>query len=172
MKSKGTAHILIGSLLCVILMMPTPAQAGSAARHRWEGALIGLGAGAFLAGAALVPPPVAAVAPVPVPVPVPVRNPFIQPGWVPGFPPPPPPFPPRGRDWERDRDWRRHGDWDRDRHDRHGHWETRRVWVPPVFEDNYREGHYNRWGEWVPGHWNRIMVRPGFWKEDREWVHR
>ena len=156
MKIKGIATVVVGILLCFMLIMPPLVQAGSTARHRWEGAAIGFGVGALLAGVPFIPPPVV-VGPVPVPVPVP----YPEPRWIPGPPPP------RDRHWDRDDDhhWRH-------RPPRHHHRESRRIWVPPVYEDFYRDGHYNRWGEWIPGRWERRIVRPGFWRDEPYWGRR
>lgn len=51
-----------------------------------------------------------------------------------------------------------------------GHWEIRKFWVPPVYEKVWNPGHYNRWNEWVPGHWIEIEKSPGYWREERVWV--
>lgn len=51
-----------------------------------------------------------------------------------------------------------------------GHWETRRIWVPPVYEKVWNPGHYNRNHEWVCGHWIRLEKKPGYWKTEKFWV--
>lgn len=38
-----------------------------------------------------------------------------------------------------------------------------RIWVPPTRERVWYEGHYNRYGRWVPGHWESVH-RPGHWR--------
>jgi hypothetical protein len=53
---------------------------------------------------------------------------------------------------------------------RSGHWEIRKVWVPPVYEKVWNPGHYNRRGCWVPGKWIEIEKRPGYWDKERVWV--
>ncbi|NNF99135.1 MAG: hypothetical protein HKM93_07130 [Desulfobacteraceae bacterium] len=51
-----------------------------------------------------------------------------------------------------------------------GHWEVRKVWVPPVCEKVWNPGHYNRRGHWVPGHWITVESAPGYWKKERIWI--
>ena len=51
-----------------------------------------------------------------------------------------------------------------------GHWETRRVWVSPVYKRVWNPGHYNRRGRWVSGRWIKIEKQHGYWKEERIWV--
>lgn len=51
-----------------------------------------------------------------------------------------------------------------------GHWETRKEWVPPVYENVWNPGHYDKRGRWVEGHWIKIVDRPGYWIERRMWV--
>jgi hypothetical protein len=47
-----------------------------------------------------------------------------------------------------------------------GHWETRRVWVPPEYERVWNPGHYEC-GRWVSGQWIDLEVNPGYWREER-----
>ena len=51
-----------------------------------------------------------------------------------------------------------------------GHWEVRRVWVPPTYRQVWNPGHYNRRNHWVPGRWIEMVDRPGYWDERRAWV--
>ena len=65
----------------------------------------------------------------------------------------------------------------RDSHYRHcpppryhrGRWEVQKVWVPPVCEEIWNPGHYDRCGNWVSGRWITIEARPGYWTEKRVW---
>lgn len=52
----------------------------------------------------------------------------------------------------------------------YGHWEIRRVWVPPTYQRVWNPGHYNRRQHWVPGRWIEMVDRPGFWDEQKVWV--
>jgi hypothetical protein len=56
------------------------------------------------------------------------------------------------------------------RKDRHGHWEYRRVWVPPTYTKVWNPGHYDPRGHWVPGHWIEIKDSEGYWEKERIWV--
>ncbi|THB74980.1 MAG: hypothetical protein D3926_20870 [Desulfobacteraceae bacterium] len=59
------------------------------------------------------------------------------------------------------------------KHRRRGHWEIRRIWVPPVYKEKWVEGHYShRKGRWVRGHWKRKMIRDGYYKKEKVWVSR
>jgi len=51
-----------------------------------------------------------------------------------------------------------------------GHWETRRVWVPPTYREAWNPGHYDRNNCWVPGHYISIADSDGYWDEERVWV--
>ena len=53
-----------------------------------------------------------------------------------------------------------------------GHWETRKQWVPPVYQKEWNPGHYTRHGRWVPGHWQKVEVESGHWVEQKVWVPR
>ena len=53
---------------------------------------------------------------------------------------------------------------------RSGHWEIRKEWVLPIYRRVWNPGHYNRYGEWVPGGWIEIVARPGYWTKTRVWV--
>ncbi|MFC1886344.1 hypothetical protein ACFLZM_04745 [Thermodesulfobacteriota bacterium] len=53
---------------------------------------------------------------------------------------------------------------------RHGGWEVRKTWVPPIHKRVWNPGHYNRRGRWVRGGWIKITDRRGYWKKQREWV--
>lgn len=137
---KKTIAIFVA--VCLTLALAAPAAwAGPKQRHRWEGVAIGMGA-AILGGALIN---------------------------AHRYPPacnrggstviirgetridPPPRYPVR-------------------RHDRRGHWETRRVWVSPAYERVWNPGHYDRGHRWVPGGWIEVVKEPGYWKEERIWV--
>jgi hypothetical protein len=51
-----------------------------------------------------------------------------------------------------------------------GHWETRREWVAPAYDNVWNPGHYDHRGRWVEGHWMRLQVQPGYWAEKEVWV--
>lgn len=51
-----------------------------------------------------------------------------------------------------------------------GYWESRPVWVPPIYEKRWNPGHYNRHGRWVQGRWIQIETEPGYWTEQKVWV--
>jgi len=51
-----------------------------------------------------------------------------------------------------------------------GHWEIRRIWVPPTFKRVWNPAHYNHRRERVPGGWIKIISEPGYWTQDRVWV--
>ncbi len=56
------------------------------------------------------------------------------------------------------------------RHHRKGHWETRKVWMAPVYETRWNPGHYNKRGRWVNGRYEEFQVSKGYWKKERVWV--
>ena len=49
----------------------------------------------------------------------------------------------------------------------HRHWEIQRVWIPAKYEKVWNPGHYSRRGHWIPGHWRRIEIEPGYWTRQR-----
>jgi hypothetical protein len=51
-----------------------------------------------------------------------------------------------------------------------GHWEMRKVWVPPTYKRVWNPGHYDRRGRWVEGNWIEIVDQPGYWVEERVWI--
>ena len=51
-----------------------------------------------------------------------------------------------------------------------GHWEMRKVWVPPNYKRVWNPGHYDRRGYWVDGDWIEIIDQPGYWEEERVWI--
>ena len=51
-----------------------------------------------------------------------------------------------------------------------GHWEVRKVWIAPVYEEKWNPGHYNRRGEWVSGRYQKFMIQEGYWSEKKVWV--
>lgn len=145
---------IISSLLmmaCLLAFVSTPAAAGDKQRHRWEGVAIGVGA-ALLGHAVLDS----------------YRDRDCD--WDRG----------RGRDWdrtcrpERVRVYKhdgRHPPAPMPRYSR-GHWEMRKVWVPPVSERVWNPGHYSRHGHWVSGHWVTVERESGYWTKERVWVSR
>ncbi len=51
-----------------------------------------------------------------------------------------------------------------------GYWEIKKYWVDPVFKRVWKYEYYT-WREgWIPGHWKRVLVKPGYWREVRVWV--
>ncbi|MCP4148102.1 MAG: hypothetical protein GY757_10175, partial [bacterium] len=58
----------------------------------------------------------------------------------------------------------------RRRTERRGHWESKKVWVPPILEKTWNPGHYDYDNNWIPGKWIRVEVEPGYWKYERVWV--
>lgn len=55
-------------------------------------------------------------------------------------------------------------------HRKKGHWETQKIWVPPVYETRWNPAHYNTRGRWVQGRHQQFLVAEGFWKKERVWV--
>ena len=55
-------------------------------------------------------------------------------------------------------------------HHRSGHWEIRKIWVPPEYRKEWNPGRYNRKGRWKPRGWIRVVVNSGYWKKERVWV--
>ena len=51
-----------------------------------------------------------------------------------------------------------------------GHWEYRKVWVPPTYMKVWNPGHYNKRGRWVPGTWMKVEKEPGQWVKEKIWV--
>lgn len=51
-----------------------------------------------------------------------------------------------------------------------GHWEVRKIWIPPAYKEVWNPGHYNRREKWVSGRWLNIEISPGYWKKERVWV--
>ena len=144
---KKHTYLMLIAGLCVILAAQ-PALAGSKQKHRWEGVAIGLGAAAILSGAFINHHHRDVVT---------ERVTVID----------------RGRSsCEPDR-YDRH---DRRHHDDplpprgRGHWEIRKIWVPPVIERVWNPSHYNHRNEWIPGEWIEIERESGYWQEERIWV--
>ena len=82
----------------------------------------------------------------------------------------PPPVYERRDNYDR---YDRRGSHDRyDRHDRRdrGYWSFDKVWVPPVYRQKWYPGHYSRRGHWIPGGYDRLIVREGYWETKRVWV--
>ncbi|RTZ98515.1 MAG: hypothetical protein DSY90_04205 [Deltaproteobacteria bacterium] len=50
-----------------------------------------------------------------------------------------------------------------------GHWETRRVWVPPTYRRVWNPGHYDHRNCWIPGSYIDIVDRDGYWDEQQTW---
>ena len=54
-----------------------------------------------------------------------------------------------------------------------GHWESKRVWISPEYEERWVRGHYsNRKDRWIRGRYEQVVVREGYWKKNRIWVAR
>ncbi len=53
-----------------------------------------------------------------------------------------------------------------------GHWEVRKVWVPPVRERVWNPAHYDAYNRWVTGRYITIEKSPGYWQRERVWVSR
>jgi hypothetical protein len=55
-----------------------------------------------------------------------------------------------------------------------GHWEITREWVPGAWERVWVPGYYDRWGNWVAGHYvaghYEERQTPGHYVERRVWV--
>jgi len=108
-----------------------PASAGSRPVHRWQGAVLALGAIGVVAAIAAADAHATAVV---APVPVPVTAGWAAPGWQ--------------EPWD--------GRW-RGRHEPPprvwvpGHWETVRVWVPGSWQQAWEPGCYDRYGRFAPG---------------------
>lgn len=51
-----------------------------------------------------------------------------------------------------------------------GHWEYRKVWVPPTYMKLWNPGHYSKRGKWVPGKWIKVEKEPGHWVKEKIWV--
>jgi len=140
---------LIVAVVC-LSFSATSVWAGSKQRRRWEGVAIGIGAA--ILGHALIKNHHRATdrrayyAPSP-----PCRS---RETVRPVYNPPPPAYntPPR-------------------RHNR-GHWEMRRIWVPPTYKEVWNPAHYNHRREWVPGKWIKIIDQEGHWVEKEVWAGR
>ena len=55
-------------------------------------------------------------------------------------------------------------------HHRAGHWDTQKKWVPAQYKKVWNPGHYDRRGRWVRGHWTQLLIKPGYWVEEKVWV--
>ena len=51
-----------------------------------------------------------------------------------------------------------------------GHWEYRKVWVPPTYKKVWNPAHYTKRGRWVPGRWIMVEKKPGHWTKEKIWV--
>lgn len=140
---------LIVAVVSLSLSVPS-AWAGSKQRRRWEGVAIGLGAA--ILGHAIIKDSQRHRAV--------DRRGYYAPSCRtresarPVYNPPPPAYndPPR-------------------RH-RRGHWEMRRIWVPPTYKEVWNPGHYSHKRKWVPGKWIKIIDQEGHWVEKEVWVGR
>lgn len=41
------------------------------------------------------------------------------------------------------------------------------VWIQPEYVDQWVPGHYNGRGRWIQGHYERLMVKKGYWTSQR-----
>lgn len=55
-------------------------------------------------------------------------------------------------------------------HDRRGHWEMRKEWIPPTYQRVWNPGHYDSHGQWIVAQWIRVVDQPGYWVEKKVWV--
>jgi len=51
-----------------------------------------------------------------------------------------------------------------------GHWEYRKIWVPPAYEKVWNPAHYDNRGRWIPGGWIKVEKEPGHWEKEKIWV--
>ena len=51
-----------------------------------------------------------------------------------------------------------------------GHWEIQKEWVPTTYKRVWNPAHYDRYREWIEGHWMKIVDQPGYWVEKKVWV--
>jgi len=60
------------------------------------------------------------------------------------------------------------------RHKKHrrGHWETRKIWIDPVYETRWNPGHYNKRGKWVSGRHKKFLVAQGYWAQAQVRIRR
>ncbi len=158
MKKLGI--VFIGLFVSLTLVVPS-AMAGSKQRHRWEGVAIGVGA-SVLGGALLGIPPVVAPSHGRVSVHVNTDRPRYKHAR--------PRYGKVDRHSRYDRYEGRRGHGSSCRTNCCGHWEVRKVWVPPVYERVWNPGHFNRRNEWVAGKWIRIEQDPGYYRTERVWV--
>jgi hypothetical protein len=134
---RKEGNLMVKKLMALILAIAffslftfTSAEAGSAARHRWQGAGIALGAlalGGLIVHQLFVPPPPVVVYPPPPP----------PPDYVPGH-------------WEITREWLPGASerlWVPDHYDRYG------TWVEGHYEIRRTPGHYVERRVWVEGHY-------------------
>ncbi|KPJ78259.1 MAG: hypothetical protein AMJ54_04655 [Deltaproteobacteria bacterium SG8_13] len=150
MNTKPIISVVIGALLLVGIAA-APATAGSRERGRFEG--FALGFGAAVLGHALIHqhhPAERYQAPVDRRPPAPERYHHRRDGH-------------RKTPAYRNQPKHRY-------HHRRGHWELKRIWVPPAVKKDWKPGHRNRRGRWIPGRWIEVPVSEGHWKKERVWV--
>ncbi|MEE4365275.1 MAG: hypothetical protein V2J08_15155 [Desulfotignum sp.] len=51
-----------------------------------------------------------------------------------------------------------------------GRWEIERIWVEPVYDTRWNQGHHKRKGKWNKDRHEKFRARDGYWKEIRVWV--
>ncbi len=51
-----------------------------------------------------------------------------------------------------------------------GHWEIKKIWIPPTYKKKFQPGHYNHRGYWISGKWKKYLDRPGHWKKEKIWI--
>jgi hypothetical protein len=56
------------------------------------------------------------------------------------------------------------------RHDKKGHWKTKKRWVDPLYKKRWNPGHYNRKGQWISGRKVSFLVKQGYWQKKKVWV--
>ncbi|MFC1814088.1 hypothetical protein ACFL03_15500 [Thermodesulfobacteriota bacterium] len=55
---------------------------------------------------------------------------------------------------------------------RNGHWQVKKVWVPPKRHRVWKPGYSNSIGHWVPGRWIITKVERAYLTEKRVWIPR
>lgn len=52
----------------------------------------------------------------------------------------------------------------------HGYWVHKKIWIAPVYEDRWIEGHFTRNGRWVSGRQERVLIQEGRWVMKKIWI--
>lgn len=67
------------------------------------------------------------------------------------------------------RSYHRYGSWHGSRW-HPGYWVHKKVWIAPVYEDRWIEGHFTRNGRWVSGRQERVLIQEGHWVMKKIWI--